>query len=116
MTQSLIVFFFFSSRRRHTSWPRDWSSDVCSSDLEGQTIASFPIDKNKIDLPISIISGQNVYTFISRLTWGVHGIDDFNNFMIPFRAIGTNLETGEAKVFSSGYLPEDRKSVVEGKR
>src|SRR5215510_5357095 len=27
--------FFFSSRRRHTIWPRDWSSDVCSSDLEG---------------------------------------------------------------------------------
>src|SRR5690625_5223584 len=28
--------FFFSSRRRHTSWPRDWSSDVCSSDLQYQ--------------------------------------------------------------------------------
>src|SRR5207253_1497846 len=28
-------FFFFSSRRRHTRWPRDWSSDVCSSDLHG---------------------------------------------------------------------------------
>src|SRR5690625_5982210 len=27
--------FFFSSRRRHTRWPRDWSSDVCSSDLTG---------------------------------------------------------------------------------
>src|SRR5690625_3994889 len=27
--------FFFSSRRRHTRWPRDWSSDVCSSDLNG---------------------------------------------------------------------------------
>src|SRR5215510_12987239 len=26
-------YFFFSSRRRHTRWPRDWSSDVCSSDL-----------------------------------------------------------------------------------
>src|SRR6266849_10107205 len=25
--------FFFSSRGRHTSSPRDWSSDVCSSDL-----------------------------------------------------------------------------------
>src|SRR5690625_7210608 len=25
---------FFSSRRRHTRWPRDWSSDVCSSDLK----------------------------------------------------------------------------------
>src|SRR5690625_7208081 len=27
------LFFFFSSGRRHTRWPRDWSSDVCSSDL-----------------------------------------------------------------------------------
>src|SRR5579884_1364930 len=29
----VLIFFFFSSRRRHTRWPRDWSSDVCSSDL-----------------------------------------------------------------------------------
>src|SRR5439155_10892369 len=27
--------FFFSRRGRHTRWPRDWSSDVCSSDLSG---------------------------------------------------------------------------------
>src|SRR5690606_40612564 len=31
MVWSLV--FFFSSRRRHTSFSRDWSSDVCSSDL-----------------------------------------------------------------------------------
>src|SRR3989442_10717939 len=31
---SLLVFF--SSRRRHTRCGRDWSSDVCSSDLEGE--------------------------------------------------------------------------------
>src|SRR5687768_17912097 len=30
----LCVFFFFSSRRRHTRCSRDWSSDVCSSDLQ----------------------------------------------------------------------------------
>src|SRR2546422_5786990 len=30
----LFVFFFFSSRRRHTRCSRDWSSDVCSSDLK----------------------------------------------------------------------------------
>src|SRR5215475_10823282 len=29
-------FFFFSSRRRHTRFSRDWSSDVCSSDLGEQ--------------------------------------------------------------------------------
>src|SRR3712207_8803194 len=28
------LFFFFSSRRRHTRYWRDWSSDVCSSDLD----------------------------------------------------------------------------------
>src|SRR5690606_40794407 len=28
-----FLFFFFSSRRRHTRFSRDWSSDVCSSDL-----------------------------------------------------------------------------------
>src|SRR2546427_12263832 len=28
-----MVFFFFSSRRRHTRFDCDWSSDVCSSDL-----------------------------------------------------------------------------------
>src|SRR5215469_17883292 len=32
----MSVFFFFSSRRRHTSSLRDWSSDVCSSDLDGR--------------------------------------------------------------------------------
>src|SRR2546429_251384 len=31
--QSFTYFFFFSSRRRHTRCSRDWSSDVCSSDL-----------------------------------------------------------------------------------
>src|SRR5438128_7739059 len=30
----VVVFFFFSSRRRHTRCYRDWSSDVCSSDLD----------------------------------------------------------------------------------
>src|SRR2546429_7105588 len=29
----IFFFFFFSSRRRHTRCSRDWSSDVCSSDL-----------------------------------------------------------------------------------
>src|SRR5207253_8716383 len=36
----------FSSRRRHTRWPRDWSSDVCSSDLQ--------VDLVDITLPNSL--------------------------------------------------------------
>src|SRR5690606_40518609 len=33
---ALALLFFFSSRRRHTRFSRDWSSDVCSSDLNTQ--------------------------------------------------------------------------------
>src|SRR6267154_5331353 len=35
----IICFFFFSSRRRHTRWTGDWSSDVCSSDLNAAAIS-----------------------------------------------------------------------------
>src|SRR5687768_17878773 len=39
MTKCLkLCFFFFSSGRRHTSCSRDWSSDVCSSDLEDDEV------------------------------------------------------------------------------
>src|SRR5207247_3324469 len=46
-----VVCFFFSSRRRHTRSTRDWSSDVCSSDLAfirevGREIA--------VDAPVAI--------------------------------------------------------------
>src|SRR5216683_5422997 len=34
----IFFFFFFSSRRRHTRSDRDWSSDVCSSDLRLQAL------------------------------------------------------------------------------
>src|SRR5438046_5103274 len=36
-------FFFFSSRRRHTRLVSDWSSDVCSSDLDGLAEAMFDL-------------------------------------------------------------------------
>src|SRR3989442_8422585 len=41
----LYFFFFFSSRRRHTRCGRDWSSDVCSSDLflRGVAISIMPL-------------------------------------------------------------------------
>src|SRR5207237_2871142 len=39
----LISLFFFSSRRRHTRFKCDWSSDVCSSDLLQESIVSCPL-------------------------------------------------------------------------
>src|SRR5690606_40347461 len=54
------VPFFFSSRRRHTRFSRDWSSDVCSSDLRAhqrrRLIAR--VSHHKISSPISLSNGR----------------------------------------------------------
>src|SRR5690625_7884037 len=42
--------FFCSSRRRHTRWPRDWSSDVCSSDLDTIVMLSKEIETTEAEL------------------------------------------------------------------
>src|SRR2546427_1621759 len=44
-----FLFFFFSSRRRHTRFDCDWSSDVCSSDLDTMILdADEPLDLSEL--------------------------------------------------------------------
>ncbi|CAN5369752.1 patatin-like phospholipase family protein [soil metagenome] len=74
--------------------------------FDDRTIASFPIQDRGLNLPYGIISGQNLYSFLSRYTWPVHEINNFYDFPIPFATVATNLETGEPKTFRSGYLPD----------
>src|SRR5215510_16439274 len=52
-----VAAFFFSSRRRHTRWPRDWSSDVCSSDLVGENPGLVPGDDGESDLDVEVSGG-----------------------------------------------------------
>src|SRR2546430_10924767 len=48
---TFVVFFFFSSRRRHTRFDCDWSSDVCSSDLVPDVLEDVPLaDPHVLDL------------------------------------------------------------------
>src|SRR4051794_41377504 len=49
--RSLSVYFFFSSRRRHTRWTGDWSSDVCSSDLAILVVLGLPFAGVRFSLP-----------------------------------------------------------------
>src|SRR6266436_3724165 len=49
MRKYLCNFFFFSSRRRHTRCSRDWSSDVCSSDLLATVSANLVAIQEKVD-------------------------------------------------------------------
>lgn len=80
--------------------------------IDERTSISFPVSRKGIDLPAGIITGQSIYTFLSRLTWPAHGLDNFRNLPIPFAAIGTDIETGTAKVFDSGYLPDALRASI----
>src|SRR4030043_551366 len=66
-----IFFFFFSSRRRHTRCSRDWSSDVCSSDLAKRI-------ENLNDLPdVTHMTLDNYSQFFGKkpfegAPWSVH--------------------------------------------
>src|SRR2546429_8419640 len=43
-----MFFFFFSSRRRHTRCSRDWSSDVCSSDLNLSKVVLYQLSYSRV--------------------------------------------------------------------
>src|SRR2546422_10845465 len=44
-----LFFFFFSSRRRHTRCSRDWSSDVCSSDLPSHEMLAMALAEDRFE-------------------------------------------------------------------
>src|SRR5438876_11211833 len=52
--------FFFSSRRRHTRWTGDWSSDVCSSDLSLRRTKLRSLDGEVINIHNSQIAAVRV--------------------------------------------------------
>src|SRR5256886_5237957 len=63
-----VDFFFFSSRRRHTIFDCDWSSDVCSSDLDNQRVIE--------QAPALEIGDQGITTSVSLLAkHGQHAHD-----------------------------------------
>src|SRR5206468_8773895 len=63
-------FFFFSSRRRHTRSDRDWSSDVCSSDLD-RGPPFHPPDLSDLEVPNVLLSHCELF---GRLLRGLGGL------------------------------------------
>ncbi|MEX0994526.1 MAG: patatin-like phospholipase family protein [Balneolaceae bacterium] len=81
-------------------------------EVDERFIVSFPITDRGINLPSGLVPGQNIYTWLTKYTWPVHGIDDFSEFQIPFATVATDLETGEAVVFRSGFLPDALRASI----
>ena len=66
----------------------------------------FPFSDGSIQLPTGFVGGQKIGLLLSQLTVPVHGINDFNFFQTPFRAVATDLVTGEKVVIDKGFLPD----------
>src|SRR5207245_8599358 len=78
--------FFFSSRRRHTRCYRDWSSDVCSSDLEANVAICDMAGTNvnpDVMLGSDVPDGTRVTVNTSRIADGDIG------FVINFNGAGS---------------------------
>ena len=65
---------------------------------------SLPLKNFKIDLPQSLIPGQNVYMFLKKYLWETRKIRDFNQLPIPVHILTTNINTGEEVVLTSGDI------------
>src|SRR5690606_40475541 len=68
-----VCFFFFSSRRRHTRFSRDWSSDVCSSDLENMKIKYTAVATDMTNQEDVVFRSGSVYNAI-RASIAIPGV------------------------------------------
>lgn len=65
---------------------------------------SLPIKNFKIELPQSIIPGQNIYMFLKKHLWDARTLRDFNEFPIPVHILTTNINTGEEVILTEGDI------------
>ncbi|MBZ4683054.1 MAG: Patatin [Fusobacteriales bacterium] len=63
-----------------------------------------PYEKNRVKTPQGVFYGEKIYLTLKELMWNARYVKDFNEYPIPFRAIATDLITGEPIVFSKGDL------------
>jgi NTE family protein len=60
----------------------------------------------KVEFPSGLVQGQKINQLLIALTLPVADIDDFDDLPIPFRAVATDIQTGEKVVLDSGNLPK----------
>ncbi|MDJ0906503.1 MAG: patatin-like phospholipase family protein [Woeseiaceae bacterium] len=68
--------------------------------------AELGVSRQGVELPMGAVEGQRLSLLLRELTIDVSHIDDFDDLPIPFRAIATNVETGDAHVLREGDLAQ----------
>src|SRR5690606_40376278 len=106
-----VMSFFFSSRRRHTSFSRDWSSDVCSSDLFCVVNAPFyELEKVCLWLEFEIYSVHHAY-YAKGKTIGYENID-IDEFMARRKRSEERRVGKEYRSRSTRYR-QTKKNIIE---
>lgn len=90
-----------------TDQPARRDRTMRKKELERQFLIPFRVGFNngKFQLPLGAIEGQHLDQMFSQLLLPVVDIVDFDKLPIPFRAVATDLVTGEEVLLSSGSLP-----------
>jgi NTE family protein len=100
---------------RSLDWAASFKDRTPRRDLQfrrKQDDAAYPIQfelglrDGRLQLPRGLIQGQKLGHILRELTLATAGIDDFDNLPIPFRAVASDIETGEAYVMASGDLSQ----------
>ena len=68
------------------------------------TMTSATLNNGRLSLPKGIIQGQNLQLMLQRQFLHVSDIRDFDNLTIPFRAVASDLVSGDAVIFKEGAL------------
>jgi len=63
-------------------------------------------DDGSLGLPLGVIQGQNLALLLESLLAHASDIRDFDKLPIPFRAVATDIVSGEKMVFRKGHLPQ----------
>ncbi len=66
---------------------------------------SIGVRDGELRLPKGALAGQKIELFFANLVKGAELVENFDDLPIPYRAVATNLENGDMKVFSRGSLP-----------
>src|SRR5690606_40469935 len=103
---SVASVFFFSSRRRHTSFSRDWSSDVCSSDLDNFNLG---LSQKRADTCVSYLVSKGVAK--DRLE--ARGMGETEPFQIPEEYTSYGARSEERRVGKEGRHRGSRADAKE---
>ena len=74
------------------------------ADFELSPMLEFGMRDGELRAPLGALSGRGLETLLRRYTLPVRTVRDFSRLPIPFRAVATNLETGEPVILSDGDL------------